>query len=248
MQGFALSVLARVRVVLVSTSHPGNIGAAARAMKTMGLLRLTLVTPKSFPHAEAAALAAGAHDVLSAARVCGTLAQALEGTVASFGFTARPRELSHAAVDVREAAAEALVAAGVGDVALVFGGEMSGLSNEELIQCGRLVHIPTQPAFSSLNLAQAVQVAAYEMWQAAAGARLERPPAVPLATHEELGHLFRHLEQVLVSTGFLDPAHPKRLMERLRRLFVRARLEREEINILRGVLTAVEDFRRRNSA
>lgn len=237
--------LARVRVVLVSTSHPGNIGAAARAMKTMGLARLVLVSPRRFPDPEAEALATGATDVLAGAHLCATLEEALQGTVASFGFSARVRDLSHESLSVRAAAAQALEAAAEGDVALVFGTEMSGLSNEELIRCGALVHIPTNPDYSSLNLAQSVQVAAYELWVAAGGGAVARAFAGPAASHDELERFFQHLERVLAATEFLDPAQPRRLMDRLRRLFVRARPEREEVNILRGILTAVETFRER---
>jgi len=215
-------------------------------MKTMGLARLVLVTPKRFPHPEAEALATGAVDLLAAAQVCSTLAEALHGTVASFGFSARVRDLSHASMNVRAAAAQALAAAAQGEVALVFGGEMSGLTNDELIQCGALVHIPTDPDYSSLNLAQSVQVAAYELWVAAGGGSVSPAAAGAVATHDELEGFFQHLERVMVATEFLDPTQPKRLMERLRRLFVRARPEREEVNILRGILTAVETFRQRD--
>jgi len=238
-----MDLLTRIRVVLVSTSHPGNIGAAARAMKTMGLTRLVLVNPRRFPDREADALAAGAGDLLAAASVCASLAEALHGTVAAFGFSARSRDLGHASAGAREAAVELVALADQGDVALVFGREMSGLTNEELIQCGRIVHIPTTPGFSSLNLAQAVQVAAYETWVAASGGAVARERAAPPAPHEDLERFFEHLERVLVATGFLDPAKPRRLMQRLRRLFVRARPEEEEINILRGILTAVETHR-----
>jgi tRNA/rRNA methyltransferase len=225
--------------VLVSTSHPGNIGAAARAIKTMGLSQLVLVNPRKFPDPGADALAVGAGDVLAAARVCAALDEALQGTVASFGFSARRRELSHVSISVREAAGEAIALAADADVALVFGAEMSGLTNEDLIRCGRVVHIPTTPHFSSLNLAQAVQIAAYEVWVAAGGGAVPRGRDVPPAAHEDLERFFVHLERVLVGSGFLDPAKPRRLMDRLRRLFVRARPEEEEVNILRGILTAV---------
>jgi len=238
-----MAPLERIRIVLVSTSHPGNIGAAARAMKTMGLSRLVLVNPRRFPDREADALAAGASDLLAAVRVCATLEEALQGTAVSFGFSARSRELSHVSTSVREAAAEAVAAAGDADVALVFGAEMSGLTNEELIRCGRVVHIPTAAQFSSLNLAQAVQVAAYEVRVAAGGAGVRRERILPAAAHEDLERFFAHLERVLVAIGFHDPARPRRLMDRLRRLFVRARPEEEEVNILRGILTAVEAYR-----
>lgn len=239
------TALERIRVVLVSTSHTGNIGAAARAMKTMGLTRLTLVTPKKLPDREAFALASAAGDVLAAARISSSLREALEGTVAAFGLSARSRDLSHEAMSVRSAAREAVRCAVQGDVAFVFGGEMSGLSNEELILCGKLVHIPADPECSSLNLAQAVQVAAYEVRVAATGGSVPGAHLFPPAPHEDVERFFEHLERALVRIEFLDPAQPKRLMERLRRLFVRARLEQEEVNILRGILTAVDAGRDR---
>ena len=227
--------------MLVRTSHPGNIGSAARAMKTMGLSRLMLVAPQRFPHAEATALAANAGDVLVAAQVCADLPQALQGTAVQFAFTARSRSLSHAPLTVREAAAEALAVPEGAEVALVFGNETYGLSNEEVLCCNRLANIPTDPDSSSLNLAAAVQVAAYEIRLAAlAGAAPSQAggaAGVP-ASHEEVERFYAHLEQSMVASGFLEPAQPKRLMERLRRLFGRVVLEKEEVSILRGMLTA----------
>jgi len=230
--------LDHIRIVLCQTSHPGNIGAAARAMKTMGLSRLYLVRPRKFPHAESYAMASGATDVLENIVVCETLEQALQGCSLVIGLTARKRELSHDAISPREAAAEALVIATSQEAALVFGGETSGLSNEELILCQRLAHIPANPEYSSLNLAAAVQVLAYELYMAA-----EAPQAavkrLQLATHDEVEGFYIHLEQTLIDIGFLDPALPKRLMSRLRRLFTRARLQKEEVNILRGILKSI---------
>lgn len=232
------SPLANIRIVLCQTSHPGNIGSAARAMKTMGLTRLVLVAPKQFPHAEADALASGASDVLANARVVDTLDQALIGTVLAIGMTARRRDLSHRMLGLREASAEMLDATRTGDVALVFGTEMFGLSNEELDRCQLAAHIPTNPDYSSLNLAAAVQVAAYELAMAAAAWKVPDAPVRELATHDELERFYAHLEQSMIATRFLNPDMPKRLMTRLRRLFSRAQLEKEEVNILRGVLTA----------
>jgi len=240
------AALARIRMVLVRTTHPGNIGAAARAMKTMGLARLALVAPRRFPDPQADAMATGASDVLAAARVCATLDEALAGTTLAVALTARRRELSHLALDARDAARLALEEAlGNGEVAFVFGTEMAGLANEEAIRCQRIVHIPTSPAYTSLNLAAAVQVMAYEL-RCAAGGRLrvdnERFEA---AGFDEVEGFYAHLERSLIASGFLDPANPKRLLERLRRLFGRTRLEREEVNILRGVLAAWEETLRR---
>ncbi len=240
------SLLARVRVVLSRPTHPGNIGAAARAMKTMGLSRLVLIEPRRFPDPQATALAAGAADLLATTTVCDSLEQALAGSALAIGFTARRRDLGPAAHDARGAAAQAVAEAHTGaEVALVFGTEMAGLSNEELIRCQRIAHIPTDPTFSSLNLAAAVQIAAYELRLAAVGTIPVDDGRTPPATFEELEGLFDHLESSLVASGFLDPYNPRRLMERLRRLFGRARLESQEVNILRGMLAAWDAAGRR---
>lgn len=231
-------LLSRVRVVLSRTSHPGNIGAAARAMKTMGIVSLYLVDPKIFPDAEADAMACGAADVLDSARVCSSLSEALRGTVCALAVSARRRELAYASADARSAAQALVAAAQQGEVAIVFGTEMSGLTNEEILQCRALAHIPADPAYSSLNLAAAVQVMTYEMRVAALGANaLPRSEFAP-ARHEDVENFYAHLEQSLVTSGFLDPANPRRLMPRLRRLFGRVQLEQEEVNILRGMLNS----------
>ncbi len=230
--------LANIRIVLCQTSHPGNIGSAARAMKTMGLSRLVLVAPRQFPHPEAEALASGAIDVLANAVVVPTLDEALAGTVLALGMTARRRDLSHRMLGLREASIEMLNTSVGGEVALVFGTEMFGLSNDELDRCQLAVHIPTNPQYSSLNLAAAVQVAAYELAMAASAWKVPESPRRELATHDELERFYAHLEQSMIATRFLNPDMPKRLMTRLRRLFSRALLEKEEVNILRGVLTA----------
>ena len=231
-----LEQLGNFRIVLCQTSHPGNIGAAARAMKTMGLQQLCLVQPKKFPHAESTALAAGANDVLENARVCETLAEALTGCAFAIGLSARKRQLSHQLVDVREAALQAADISASQPVALIFGTEMSGLSNAELDLCQLLAMIPTDPDFSSLNVAAAVQVMSYEVRMALLDGRMSvEPPDEPLATSEDLEMLYRHMEETLVQIGFLNPAAPGRLMQRLRRLYARARPEKEEVNILRGI-------------
>ncbi|MFO7188223.1 MAG: RNA methyltransferase [Pseudomonadota bacterium] len=232
--------LERVRIVMSHTTHPGNIGAAARAMKTMGLERLWLVNPRRFPDPQAEAMASGATDVLARARVCASLDEALTGTRFAVALTARRRDLSHPVMDVREAARMLIAEAEQGDVALVFGTEMSGLSNEEVMKCQRVAHIPANPAYSSLNVAAAVQVCAYELRMAAFGAPAYDNERFEAAAYEDVEAFYAHLERSLVASGFLDPAHPKRLMERLRRLFARARLEKEEVNILRGILAAWE--------
>ncbi len=228
--------LANLRIVLARPSHPGNIGAAARALKTMGLESLVLVQPRHFPDPDAVAMAAGAEDVLSAARVVDSLEAATRDCVLAAGFSARPRDLSHPAVALREAAPGLLASAAAGPVALVFGNETSGLSNEELARCQRLVSIPANPDYSSLNLAAAVQIACYEL--AVASGRFEVAAARErlAATGEDIEGFFAHLEGTAVESGFLDPARPGRFMERMRRLFARSGLEREEVKLLRGLL------------
>lgn len=241
----------RVRIVLCSTTHPGNIGAAARAMKTMGLRDLRLVTPRRFPDDDATARAVGAADLLDTAQVCQDLDQALDGCRFIVGMSARRRDLSHDVLSLRASAlrcAQELASAAAphhgawpdSSAAYVFGTEMSGLSNAELERCTVLANIPTDPDFGSLNLGSAVQLACYELRQAMAGDQPLQPYAQPLARHEDIESLFAHLERALHATGFLRPERPKRLMERLRRLLVRTRLEHEEVSMLRGLLRSFE--------
>jgi len=230
----------RVRVVLSHASHPGNIGATARAMKTMGFSRLVLVNPKIFPDPQATAMAAGADDVLVAAEICSSLQEALSGTVLALALTARRRELATAPLWARAGAAEIAQVAGAAEVALVFGNETSGLSNDELAQCGRWAMIQANPECSSLNLAAAVQVMCYELRLAMQDAAAPPPVAGAgaSATHEEVEGLLTHFEASAVASGFLDPEWPGRLMLRLRRLFARSGLEKEEVSILRGLLAS----------
>ena len=233
-------LLSRIRVVLSHTSHPGNIGAAARAMKTMGIASLYLVNPKKPIDAEAEAMASGAADVLHGARVCASLAEALQGTVYALAVSARGRELGYISTDARSAALQLTAAAREGEVAIVFGTEKSGLTNEEILQCRAVTHIPADPGYSSLNLAAAVQVLAYETRVALLGTQSLSVAEHPLARHEDVENFFAHLEQSLLASGFLNPANPKRLIPRLRRLFGRVGLEQEEVNILRGVLSSFD--------
>ena len=237
------NALNNIRIVLSHTSHPGNIGAAARAMKTMGLERLYLVNPKSFPDPVADARAAGAADVLENARVCTTLDEALAGTVLAVAVTARRRDLSHEMLSAHQASSRMLDLATQGEVALLFGTEMSGLSNAELDKCQLLATIPANPEFTSLNLASAVQILAYELRMAFLD-EVEVPAAkgFEAAGFEDVERFYQHLERTMINTGFLDPACPGRLMQRLRRLFARARPEKEEVSILRGILTSVDKF------
>ncbi|MDR2239973.1 MAG: RNA methyltransferase [Zoogloeaceae bacterium] len=229
-------ILDRIRIVLSHPSHPGNVGAAARAMKTMGLSRLYLVNPPPDADDVAGARAANARDVLDHAVVCGTLEAALGGTVFAAAMTARRREMAPPPQWAREAAPQIAAAAVHGPVALVFGNETAGLSNEEVALCRLPVVIPADPAYSSLNLASAVQVMCYELRLAALDPGAPRAPAHPPATAEEIRRFYAHLEAAVTHSGFLDPAHPKRLMPRLRRLFDRIGLERDEISLLRGML------------
>jgi TrmH family RNA methyltransferase len=229
-----------VRIVLVGTSHPGNIGAVARAMKNMGLERLVLVRPKQFPSPEAEARAAGADDILEGARVCDTLDDALAGCGFVAGASARLRSLPWPLMSAREAAAKLVAEAALGEVAVVFGSERVGLSNDELARCHALLHIPTAPGFSSLNLAMAVQVVVYEVLVAAGSApALPADRERPLAPVEDMEHFYAHLERALVARRFLDPDNPKHLMRRIRRLFNRAEPDTNEINILRGIIGAL---------
>ncbi|MEJ2344724.1 MAG: tRNA (cytosine(32)/uridine(32)-2'-O)-methyltransferase TrmJ [Gammaproteobacteria bacterium] len=243
-------MLTNVRIVLVETSHPGNIGGAARAMKTMGLRGLWLVRPAQFPHAEATARASGADDVLAQARTCASLDEALVGCRLVAGASARQRRLAWPEAEPRDAAPRLLAEAAAGPVALVFGRESSGLTNDELAHCHLLVHIPVNPDYGSLNLAAAVQVLSYELALAARGgnpgaasADAEQPAP---AGADQMARFYEHLERVLIELEFLDPDHPKHLMRRLKRLFNRARPDEVEMNVLRGILTAVQRDRRRS--
>jgi TrmH family RNA methyltransferase len=237
------SRLAGVRVVLINTTHPGNIGATARAMKTMGLSSLHLVTPKIFPNAEATAMASGADDLLQTAVVHDSLDSALEGCALVMGTSARLRSLPMPMLDARAASEQAIAEVQSHEVAILFGRERYGLINEEMQRCQYLVNIPSNPAYSSLNLAQAVQILGYELRVAAmGGAGLALPPKdwEPVDDAQMEG-LFEHLEQTLLDIRFLNPKQPRRLMMRLRRLFNRARPDQNEINILRGILKASQE-------
>jgi tRNA/rRNA methyltransferase len=243
--------LSSIRIVLCTTTHPGNIGAAARAMKTMGISDLALVTPRFFPHEEANTRATSAVDILERAQVFNSLAEALKGCHYVVGLTSRRRDLSHDMVSLREAAVRAArevirpisasqEAPTLPKSAFVFGTEMSGLSNSELDLCNLLANIPTDPDFASLNLGSAVQVSCYELRQAFLGDTPVQPFPQPMAVHEDVEALFDHLERTLLLTQFLNPKNPKKLMERLRRLLTRSRLEQEEVSMLRGLLKSFE--------
>ncbi|KFN44917.1 RNA methyltransferase [Arenimonas oryziterrae] len=231
-----------LKIVLVGTQHPGNIGSAARAMKTMGLSRLALVTPEKFPHPEAYALAAGANDLLDVAEVHPTLASALADCRFVMGTTARKRTVTMPELPPREAAQRLLAAQALGPVALVFGRERTGLENDELQLCHAAVCIPANPDYSSLNLAAAVQVLAYELRLAAlegAGASLPGPadPDERPATHAEMEGFFQHFGELLDDIDFHKGRPPDMISQRLRRLFLRAQPEPRELRILRGIFS-----------
>jgi TrmH family RNA methyltransferase len=236
-----------IRIVLVATSHPGNIGAAARALKNMALDELVLVRPRLFPHAEASARASGANDVLESARVEADLRCALRGCGFVLATTSRERDQYFRVLDVR-AAVERLVAESAQQpVAVVFGPERTGLSNEELNCAHALLRIPANPAYASLNLAMAVQIVSYEILRARSVALgTYEPRAAPLAEPGELERLYEHLTTVLEQIDFRDRTERgTHLMNRIRRFVQRAEPDANEVNILRGILTAVQQRRRR---
>ena len=228
-------------IVLVGTTHPGNIGACARAMKNMGLHDLRLVAPQKFPHAEARARASGAEDILDNAKVVATLDEAIRDCVYVAGASARSRSIDWPSLNARDSAARLASESQKGMVAAIFGPEQSGLSNADLDRCDTLLTIPTDPNFSSLNLGMAVQVLTYEIRSALVDEKWpEYEASEPLATADEMEHFYTHLEDVMTGSGFMDPSNPRNLMRRLRRLFIRAKPDRNELNILRGILSAVE--------
>lgn len=238
----------RLRIVLVGTQHPGNIGSAARAMKTMGLARLSLVAPERAPdHRDALAMAASADDVLAAADRFETLAEAVADCRLVLGCTARSRRIALDELAPREAAARMVAEArGGAEVALVFGRERTGLTNEELQLCHAAVHIPANPDYSSLNLAAAVQVLAYELRLSILGEAPARP-AVPVperedppASHAELEGFFAQLAETLDLIDFHKGRAPESAMRKLRRLYLRAQLDAREIRLLRGILADTE--------
>lgn len=240
-----LAALRQLRMVLVQTSHPGNIGASARAMHTMGLQSLVLVAPDRFPDPEATALAAGADVLLQRAVVVPDIDQALAGCRLVLGCTARQRGVPLPELHPRQAAAELLAAASHGPVALLFGRERTGLTNEELQRCQAAVHIPANPGFSSLNLGAAVQVLSYELRAAAMlPAPAARAPRDERATHEEMESLFGHLAQMLEDIDFHKGRSPRTVLRRLRRLLLRAAPDQREVRILRGICSEAQRMAR----
>ncbi|HZF27142.1 MAG TPA: RNA methyltransferase, partial [Steroidobacteraceae bacterium] len=235
---------AAIRIVLIDTTHPGNIGAVARALKNMALDDLALVRPQNFPSAEATARASGAGDLLLRARVYATLEEAIADCGLIVGATARPRMQHFDALAPREAAPRVIAAAHESRVAVLFGSERVGLTNEELAHCNWLIRIPASPEYESLNLAMAVQIVAYELHMARGAALPVQPRDTPLATASEMERLRAHFEDVMTEVGFADRTQAgTHLMSRIRRVLTRAELDQNEVNILRGLLTAIQGKR-----
>jgi len=245
-----MTMLQNIRIVLVETSHTGNMGSVARAMKTMGLTNLWLVNPLVKPDSQAIALAAGASDVIGNAQIVDTLDEALAGCSLVVGTSARSRTLPWPMLDPRECGLKSVAEGQQAPVALVFGRERVGLTNDELQKCHYHVAIAANPEYSSLNLAMAVQVIAYEVrmaWLATQEKgettdQKEDEVAYPLV--DDLERFYGHLEQTLLSTGFIRAGHPGQVMNKLRRMFTRARPETQELNILRGILASIEQLKK----
>jgi len=238
----ASNILANIRIVLIQTSHPGNIGSAARAMKTMGLSELYLVNPKSFPDEQAVTMSSNATDILDNATVVDTLQDALKDCHLVVGTSARhERSLAWDILEPRGCSEALVKQAQKGKVAVIFGRENSGLSNDELALCQHLVHIPTNTEYSSLNLASAVQIISYECRIASQlDVKVVEGEVEEVATADAMESYFKHLETAMVESAFLDPENPKHLMTRLRRLYGRAKVTPSELNILRGMLVAFQ--------
>jgi tRNA (cytidine32/uridine32-2'-O)-methyltransferase len=241
-----LEIIDQIDIVMVGTTHPGNIGAAARAMNNMCFTNLTLVDPQCPVGEIAFARSSGAHTILDARKTVKTLPEAIEEAHLVIGMTARQRSLPWPELNPQEIS-QMIAEKGEGTrVAVVFGREHSGLTNEELALCNYMVSIPTNPKFSSLNVASAIQVMCYEIYQTLSDTTKETPPASAesLASAKDMAGYFSHLEQVLVETEFLDPDNPGLLMQRLRRLYQRIEMEQTEVNILRGILSSVQKYKK----
>ncbi len=230
--------LQNIRIVLINTFHPGNIGAAARALKNMGLTNLYLVDPVAFPHQEASARAAGAQDVLNGAIVVNSLEEAIQDCQLVIGTSARNRTFDLPLLSVKESAVKILTEAEHGQIAVIFGRESKGLLNEELSLCNFHLYIPTNPEYPVLNISQAIQLVCYEIWLGSQEVSIAPSPHYPL--QHEMIHFYQHLEQVLRKAHFLIPQHEGRAMQKLQRFFNRARPEKEELGMLRGVLASIE--------
>ena len=247
----SLDLLSRIRIVLVNTTHPGNIGAACRAMKNMGLSRLYLVDPKEFPHEKAVWRAGHALDVLDNIVVTETLDEALGDCGLVIGTSARERKIPIPLLNPREAASQALSEAGNHEIAFVFGREDRGLTNEELQKCHMHVHIPTNEEYSSLNLAMAVQVLGYELRMTALGSEAfnladdQNEADVPPASAKSMTLFYDYFEKILIDIGYIDPEQPRQTMTRVKKMFNRTRLNRMEIDMLHGILKKIERPKKR---
>ena len=243
-------MLENVKIVLVNTTHPGNIGAAARAMKTMGMEQLVLVSPGNFPSAECSARAAGADDILARSQVFSSLEEAVADCELVFGTSARERSIAWPEVTPEAAATQIISRVNVSTgMAVVFGRESSGLSNEQLELCHAMIRIPTNTDFSSLNIASAVQIICYEtskQYLARQETGIEQDNPESPVTVEQMGYLYQHFQEMLTDIGYLDPEEPRHLMRRVKRLFNRTRLDSNEYNILRGILTAAQNAATKN--
>ncbi|NDK98403.1 tRNA (cytosine(32)/uridine(32)-2'-O)-methyltransferase TrmJ [Photorhabdus bodei] len=238
-------MLENIRIILVETSHTGNMGSTARAMKTMGLTNLYLVNPLVLPDSHAIALSAGASDVIGHATIVDSLDKALAGCGLVIGTSARSRTLSWPVVEPRECGERSVQEAAHASVAIVFGRERVGLTNEELQKCHYHLNIPTNPEYGSLNLAMAVQLVSYEIrmaYLARQDKNEQKTDEVEYPLSDDMERFYHHLESVLNDSGFIRKAHPGQIMNRLRRLFTRARPEAQELNILRGILSSVEKW------
>lgn len=241
--------IVNIRVIMINTSHPGNIGAAARVMKNMGLTRLYLVNPKHFPNAEATAMASGADDLLAKAVVCESFEQAVEGCYLVLGSTARERKIQHEFIDARTAGELAIAESKKHEVALVFGRERTGLTNDETGLCHKLINIPTNPDYRSLNVASAIQIISYEVMMASASRNCDSGLAetrvqTDYASSEAMERFYEHLEQTLIDIEFLRLKQSPQLMPKLRHIYNRIRMKSEELNILRGILTKTQNFKK----
>ncbi len=247
--------LNNIRIVMINTSHPGNIGAAARVMKNMGLTRLYLVNPKQFPNYEATAMASGADDLLSQAIVCSSFEEALEGCRLVLGTTARERKIQHEFVNARDAGVLSISESQQHEVALVFGRERTGLTNDEIGLCHKLINIPTNPDYSSLNVASAVQIVSYEVMMSlhllnqenvglnANQNELDTEESADYASSENMERFYEHLQQTLIEIDFLHLEQSPQLMPKLRHIYNRIRLKQEELNILRGILSKTQKLK-----
>lgn len=235
------STFTHIRIILINTAHPGNIGSTARALKTMGLSRLYLVSPRNYPSSKATELAAGADDILAETVVCANLKDALRGCQLVIGTSSRERTLPVMQLDPRQCGEKIVAETVNNDIAIVFGNERSGLTNEELLHCHYHVTIPGNPDYYSLNLAAAVQIICYEIFMANRSCTSSTQKTYDhLASADEVEYLFDHLKTALTQINFLHDANINSLLPRLKRLFIRVRLEKMEVSILRGILTAMQ--------